>query len=176
MGGRAGWVIAPIVVGPELLGYLVMVDGADAVAGDELDLLAIQHAATVYAIALMHERLAMDVTNRWGELIEALLLGQATDAQRVRERAVRLGYDLQRTYRVLALVPDGLAGFDRRARARRRAGRAGPCGGASSPSWLSLLASRARARDCRGPRGRGRAAGAGAAGPATRARPSTRVS
>src|SRR5689334_20073672 len=44
----AGWVIAPIVVGPEILGYLVMGDGADA--GDELDLLAIQHAATVYAI------------------------------------------------------------------------------------------------------------------------------
>jgi DNA-binding PucR family transcriptional regulator len=105
----AGWVIAPIVVGPEILGYLVMGDGADA--GDELDLLAIQHAATVYAIALMHERLAMDVANRLrGELIEALLLGQATDAQRIRERAVRLGYDLQRTYRVLALVPDGLAG------------------------------------------------------------------
>src|SRR5438034_793349 len=58
----AGWVIAPIVVGPEILGYLVMGDGADA--GDELDLLAIQHAATVYAIALMHERLAMDVANR----------------------------------------------------------------------------------------------------------------
>ncbi len=99
--------MAPIVVGERILGYLAILEAGGDEGGEELDLLTIQHAATVYALALMRERIAAEVASRLkDDLLEGLLLGQVRDEQSVRERARQLGYDPQQLYRVLLLVPE----------------------------------------------------------------------
>ncbi len=106
-----GCVLAPVVAGDSTLGYLAIleVDSEDAPASipPEADLLAAQHAASVYALALMRERLAAEVTTELrDELLEGLLDGQVTDEQATRERARRLGYDETSTYQVLSVLPE----------------------------------------------------------------------
>lgn len=106
-----GCVLAPVVAGDATLGYLAILesDGGenDSAVPAEADLLAAQHAASVYALALMRERLAAEVTTELrDELLEGLLDGQVTDEQAIRERARRLGYDETKTYHVLALLPE----------------------------------------------------------------------
>lgn len=106
-----GCVLAPIVVGDATLGYLAILEPgapeAEGPAAAEADLLAAQHAATVYALALMRERMATEVTTQLrDELLEGLLLGQVADEQAVAERARRLGYDDALSYRGVVLVPE----------------------------------------------------------------------
>jgi PucR family transcriptional regulator, purine catabolism regulatory protein len=106
-----GCVLAPIVAGDSTLGYLAILE-AEAADSEpsvpaEADLLAAQHAASVYALALMRERLAAEVTTELrDELLEGLLDGQVTDEQATRERARRLGYDESLTYQVLSALPE----------------------------------------------------------------------
>lgn len=110
-GVKYGCVLAPVVVGDTTLGYLAVLEpeapDAEAATAAEVDLLAVQHAANVYALALMRERMAAEVTAQLrNELLEGLLFGYMTDEQAVRERARRLGYDETLTYRTLVLAPD----------------------------------------------------------------------
>ena len=111
MGVNQGCVLAPVLVGDSTLGYLAILEPDNASeAPAEAELLAAQHAASVYALALMRERLAAEVTTELrDELLEGLLVGQVTDEQATRERARRLGYDETATYRVLVMVPDEAA-------------------------------------------------------------------
>jgi DNA-binding PucR family transcriptional regulator len=113
-----GCVLAPIVAGDATLGYLAILEpeGGDGEASvsAEADLLAAQHAASVYALALMRERLAAEVTTELrDELLEGLLDGQVTDEQATRERARRLGYDESCAYEVLSVLPEdaGASGY-----------------------------------------------------------------
>ena len=113
-GVNNGCVLAPVVAGESTLGYLAILEPAspdeDASTPEEADLLAAQHAASVYALALMRERLTAEVTTELrDELLEGLLDGQVTDEQATRERARRLGYDEALSYQVLALLPDEAA-------------------------------------------------------------------
>ncbi len=115
-GVRYGCAIAPIVVGDTTLGYAAILDdeqGAghrDEGPTAEATLLAAQHAASVYAVALMREHMAAEVTSQLKqELFESLLLGEVTNAQAAHERARRLGYNERLTYRVLTLAPDRAA-------------------------------------------------------------------
>ena len=105
-----GCVLAPVAVGDATLGYLAILEpetGEDEAAPAEAELLAAQHAASVYALALMRERLAAEVTTELrDQLLEGLLVGQVTDEQATRERARRLGYDEALSYQALVLVPD----------------------------------------------------------------------
>jgi sugar diacid utilization regulator len=109
-GVRRGCVLAPVIVGDTTLGYVAILEprsADDGVAAAESDLLAVQHAASVYALALMRERMADEVTTQLrDELLEGLLLGHITDEHAVRERAHRLGYDDTLIYRALVFVPD----------------------------------------------------------------------
>jgi len=109
-GVNHGCVLAPVVAGDATLGYLAILEpetGSDDAAPAEADLLAAQHAASVYALALMRERLAAEVTTELrDELLEGLLVGHVTDEQATRERARRLGYDESLTYQALVLVPN----------------------------------------------------------------------
>jgi sugar diacid utilization regulator len=119
-GVNYGCVLAPVIAGDAgdaTLGYLAILESETAESGSpvpaEADLLAAQHAASVYALALMRERLAAEVTTELrDELLEGLLDGQVTDDQATRERARRLGYDETLTYQVLALLPDEAADRD----------------------------------------------------------------
>src|SRR5690606_22579403 len=104
-------VLAPVVAGDATLGYLAILEAEDSdtesTVPEEADLLAAQHAASVYALALMRERLAAEVTTELrDELLEGLLDGQVTDEQATRERARRLGYDESCTYQVLSILPE----------------------------------------------------------------------
>jgi sugar diacid utilization regulator len=124
-----GCVIAPIVVGDTTLGYLAVLEPVSYVedaAAAEADLLAVQHAASVYALALMRERMAAEVTTQLrDELIEGLLLGNIADEQAVRERARRLGYDETLVYRTLVFVPDDTS-------------RPGPRPGGAEAAWAPV--------------------------------------
>jgi sugar diacid utilization regulator len=110
-GVKQGCVLAPVVAGDATMGYLAILEpemgtGESAVL-PEAELLAAQHAASVYALALMRERLAAEVrTELRDELLEGLLIGEVADEQAARERARRLGYDEALTYRAIVLVPD----------------------------------------------------------------------
>jgi sugar diacid utilization regulator len=106
-----GCVLAPVVVGDTTLGHLAILEprtpGDQSAAAAEADLLAVQHAASVYALALMRERMAAEVTTQLrDQLLEGLLLGHVTDEHAIRERAHRLGYDEALTYRALVFVPE----------------------------------------------------------------------
>lgn len=106
LGVSAGVVLAPVAVGDAVLGYLAILAEPDAgPGGEDLELQIVQHAATVYALSLLRERMAAEVARQLkNELFEGLLLGRTQDEQVARERAMRLGYDPQTTYRVLVLV------------------------------------------------------------------------
>jgi purine catabolism regulator len=106
-GVEAVCVLAPVAVGEAILGYLAILEEGGAVPSEDVDLQVAQHAATVYALAMMRERMASEVAQQLrDELFEGLLHGRAQDEHVAIERAVRLGYDPRRTYRVLVLVAD----------------------------------------------------------------------
>jgi PucR family transcriptional regulator, purine catabolism regulatory protein len=104
-GVDASCVLAPVAVGDAMLGYLaILAEGGEA-AGEDLDLQIVQHAATVYALSMMRERVAAEVARQLqDELFEGLLLGRTQDEQVARERAMRLGYNPEVAYRVLVVV------------------------------------------------------------------------
>jgi sugar diacid utilization regulator len=107
-GVDASCVLAPVAVGEAILGYLAILAEGDAAGGEDLDLQIVQHAATVYALSMMRERTATEVARQLkDELFEGLLLGRTLDEQVARERAMRLGYNPQVSYRVLVLMAFG---------------------------------------------------------------------
>jgi sugar diacid utilization regulator len=98
---RAACVLAPIAVGEAILGYLAILEESPS-SGEDLDLQIVQHAAAVYALSMMRERMAAEVAQQLkNELFEGLLLGRTPDEQVAHERAVRLGYDPGTSYRAL---------------------------------------------------------------------------
>jgi len=106
-GIEAVCVLAPVSVGEAILGYLAILEEHEEAPAEDVDLQVVQHAATVYALAMMRERMASEVAQQLrDELFEGLLHGRAQDEQVALERAVRLGYDPARQYRVLVLVAD----------------------------------------------------------------------
>jgi sugar diacid utilization regulator len=106
-GVEAVCVLAPVAVGDAILGYLAILEEREATPSEDVDLQVVQHAATVYALAMMRERMTSEVAQQLrDELFEGLLQGRAQDEQVALERAVRLGYEPRRTYRVLVLVAD----------------------------------------------------------------------
>ena len=114
-GVEAVCVLAPVAVGDAILGYLAILEEREAAPSEDVDLQVVQHAATVYALAMMRERMASEVAQQLrDELFEGLLQGRAQDEQVALERAARLGYDPRRTYRVLVLVADDPASREQR--------------------------------------------------------------
>ena len=116
-GVEASCVLAPVAVGDAILGYLaILAEGDRVLTGDDLDLQIVQHAATVYALSLMRERMAAEVAHQLkDELFEVLLLGRTQDEQVARERAMRLGIfqAAGATYRVIVIVAHPPADEDR---------------------------------------------------------------
>jgi purine catabolism regulator len=103
-GVDASCVLAPVALGDAILGYLVLL-ADDVGAGDDLDLQIVQHAANVYALSMMRERMATEVARQLkDELFDGLLSGRTQGEQIARERAMRLGYNPDVVYRVLVIV------------------------------------------------------------------------
>jgi sugar diacid utilization regulator len=114
-------VLAPIAVGDAILGYLAILEQPEANPSDDVDLQVVQHAATVCALAMMRERMALEVTQQLrDELFEGLLQGPAQDEQVALERATRLGYDPACAYRLLVLVAEAPTPAERAEAATRR--------------------------------------------------------
>jgi sugar diacid utilization regulator len=115
-GVDASCVLAPVAVGEAILGYLAILASGEEAGGEDLDLQIVQHAATVYALSMMRERTAAEVARQVeDELFEGLLLGRTQDEQVARERAMRLGYNPQVSYRVLVLTASSAGGDGARA-------------------------------------------------------------
>src|SRR6266567_1679290 len=113
-GVDASCVLAPVAVGDAILGYLAILAEGDESAADDLDLQIVQHAATVYALSMMRERMAAEVARQLkDELFDGLLLGRTQDEQVARERALRLGFNPGIAYRVLILVAHAASDEDR---------------------------------------------------------------
>jgi purine catabolism regulator len=104
-GVDASCVLAPVAAGDAILGYVAILTEGDEGGHEDLDLQIVQHAATVYALSMMRERMAADVARQLkDELFEGLLLGRTQDEQVARERAMRLGYNPDLCYRVLVVA------------------------------------------------------------------------
>ncbi|MBO0692733.1 MAG: helix-turn-helix domain-containing protein [Acidimicrobiaceae bacterium] len=103
--GPGGSVIAPITVGNRLLGYVAVASPEEPVTGD-LDLFAVQHAATVYAQALLEEDRVGAFRLRFRrEIFEGLLRGHDGGEDAV-ESARLIGLDPDQTYQVVAIAAE----------------------------------------------------------------------
>ena len=106
-----GWsslpsVFAPVLAGEEVLAYLMILEDPAREDRSELELLALQQAATVCALAIIRERSVSETANRLlDDLLAGLLLTQGADPLDTRRRAALLHYDTRRTYRALTAVP-----------------------------------------------------------------------
>ena len=99
--------VLPIRAGSESLGWLAVGPAdEDAAPGRRA---ALDHGATVVALELMRERAAAETERRLrGDLVEELLGTPLNprDAERLADRAARLGYRIRGPVWVLALEPD----------------------------------------------------------------------
>ena len=70
-------VITPIAIGEQVLGYLLVTTGGSDRDEEDLELLTVQHAASIYALALVESQRDAALRGRYrAELAESLLLGQ----------------------------------------------------------------------------------------------------
>ncbi|MFC8362262.1 helix-turn-helix domain-containing protein [Streptomyces griseorubiginosus] len=115
---RDDW-IAAVAAGGELLGALVL-RGHPGL--DPVDQRTLERAAMVTSLLLLARRSAVEAEQRVrGELLDDLLDARDRDPRLLRERAARLGADLDATHVVLAARLDGpAADADQEAAARRR--------------------------------------------------------
>jgi sugar diacid utilization regulator len=88
-------VVAPIAVGEQVLGYLVVTTRGSDGGEEDLELLTVQHAASIYALALVEAQRDAALRGRYrAELAESLLLGTfdpASAGEIARLAGIRLG-------------------------------------------------------------------------------------
>jgi DNA-binding PucR family transcriptional regulator len=123
-------VVAPILVGEDILAYLLTVADARDDAGEDTSLLVTEHAATICGVIMGRERVVAAAAGRVrDDLLEGLLLARATDADEARRWARHLGYDPSVAHQVLSVTLEGRAprhgeppdaGHDAEATAHRR--------------------------------------------------------
>lgn len=102
--GFASRVVCPVRVKEEFLGSVWIIEGDHPLT--DLDLRAAEHAATVVALQIVRDRAVASVETRLGyTLIDSLLEGRfREDDQLTLERAIRLGFDPGKSYRVSVFV------------------------------------------------------------------------
>lgn len=97
--------IAPIIIGQEVLGYVCMFKAR----GDftELDQMTLERAATVFALKMMQTRAVAEVETRLkGDFVNDLISGSFDSEASIMERAGYLGYDLDRLHQILLIHVD----------------------------------------------------------------------
>ncbi len=108
VGGAAGVIVAPILVGDDVPAYLMTFgrghqDGRQRDGGD-MSLLVTEHAATICGVILGRERVVAAAARQVrDDLVEGLLLG-GRDTGDVGRWARHLGYDSAREHRILAVA------------------------------------------------------------------------
>ncbi|MGQ9823422.1 MAG: GAF domain-containing protein [Desulfotomaculales bacterium] len=107
--------MAPIIAGDAVLGYISIIEGNETL--EELDVIAVEHAATVFALKLMQQRIALEVEERIkGEFLDDLLNATSRSAEEIVRRAEYLGCDFKKPYQVMVIDIDN---FDRFGEARQ---------------------------------------------------------
>ncbi|MGH3187562.1 MAG: PucR family transcriptional regulator [Streptosporangiaceae bacterium] len=107
VGGMPAIIVAPILVGDEVPNYLITIDPAENLFGEDMSLLVTEHAATICGVILGRERVVAAAARRVrDDLVEGLLLGRGRDSADAGRWAAHLGYDPARDHNVLAIAFD----------------------------------------------------------------------
>ena len=105
VGGMPAIIVAPILVGDEVPSYLITIDPADNIFGEDMSLLVTEHAATICGVILGRERVVAAAARRVrDDLVEGLLLGRGRDQSDTSRWAAHLGYDPARDHNVMAIA------------------------------------------------------------------------
>jgi sugar diacid utilization regulator len=107
VGGMPAIIVAPIMVGDEVPSYLITIDPAENIFGEDMSLLVTEHAATICGVILGRERVVAAAARRVrDDLVEGLLLGRGRDHADLSRWAAHLGYDPARDHNVMAIAFD----------------------------------------------------------------------
>jgi len=107
VGGMPAIIVAPILVGDEVPSYLITIDPAENLFGEDMSLLVTEHAATICGVILGRERVVAAAARRVrDDLVEGLLLGRGRDNADASRWAAHLGYDPAVDHHVLAIAFD----------------------------------------------------------------------
>jgi sugar diacid utilization regulator len=105
VGGAAGVIVAPILVGDDVPAYLMTFGDGHHDDGGDLSLLVTEHAATICGVILGRERVVAAAARQVrDDLIEGLLLGGGRSNGEVARWARHLGYDPTREHRILVVA------------------------------------------------------------------------
>ena len=107
VGGMPAIIVAPVLVGDEVPSYLITIDPAENIFGEDMSLLVTEHAATICGVILGRERVVAAAARRVrDDLVEGLLLGRGRDSADAGRWAAHLGYDPVRDHNVVAIAFD----------------------------------------------------------------------
>jgi sugar diacid utilization regulator len=107
VGGMPAIIVAPVLVGDEVPSYLVTIDPAENLFGEDMSLLVTEHAATICGVILGRERVVAAAARRVrDDLVEGLLLGRGRDNADAGRWAAHLGYDPARDHNVVSVAFD----------------------------------------------------------------------
>src|SRR5580704_18155316 len=107
VGGMPAIIVAPVMVGDEVPSYLVTIDPAENLFGEDMSLLVTEHAATICGVILGRERVVAAAARRVrDDLVEGLLLGRGRDNADAGRWAAHLGYDPARDHNVVSVAFD----------------------------------------------------------------------
>lgn len=108
--GQPALVVAPVLVGAEPVGYVSVEESGIPV--QDLDLMAVEHGATVVALVLARERVARETEERLhADFLHDLLNGRYGSAERIVERAQHYGLELYAEHRTLVMDLDDWSGY-----------------------------------------------------------------
>ncbi len=96
--------ITPIVVDREILGYISVLENQSL---EEVDQVAVEHAATVCALEMLKQKTALEAEYRVkSDFLSDLVRGRFQSEEEITRRGAYFGYDLSRTYSVMLVAFD----------------------------------------------------------------------
>src|SRR5580692_7518126 len=103
--GMPAIIVAPVLVGDEVPNYLITIDPAENLFGEDMSLLVTEHAATICGVILGRERVVAATARRVRDyLVEGLLLDRGGVIAAASRWAAHLGYDPARDHNVVAIA------------------------------------------------------------------------
>jgi DNA-binding PucR family transcriptional regulator len=101
-------VVAPVTAGERRLGYVVLTLCQGPLT--DLQLAALEHAATVIALQIVHEQALFESEQRLrGDLLEELLRDQNVSDDYVRRQFEQLGYRVEGAFQILLVQVEGVS-------------------------------------------------------------------